>query len=335
MPAQEVTGFFQGFNFDTLLALISCIAGVAALFVGGAAYNQCRIIKKSFNDEKKFEDESQDHSQRAAGDIINNNGISDTQLMTITTMLASMNSSNFSEALDKAYTKFQEQCDENLRAIIEESKQVIADNRFQISGYTKLDWIHFYLESAKNTSDAYMQKVWAKVLAIELAVPGSFSFKTLDVLKNMSSDDFRLFERLCSLQIDGIVIQNKALDSYLPWTDQLRLREMGLINLDGSERTVNIPAQDSVKTLICHDSLVLFMVNDKAAASAVKYQVRVLTSAAKELGPTTAPIFYRQYFIDCAQELKEKVKSQCKIQLYNVTLVNGSQFNYQNIDLLK
>ena len=66
-------GFFQEFNFDTLLALISCIAGVVAIFLGGAAYKNCKFIKDSFNEKKEFDDHSQDHSQHAAGDIINNN----------------------------------------------------------------------------------------------------------------------------------------------------------------------------------------------------------------------------------------------------------------------
>ena len=79
MPIPEAETFFQEFNFDTLLALISCIAGVVALFLGGTAYKNCKNIKDSFNDKKEFEDNSQDHSQRAAGDIINNNGISDAQ----------------------------------------------------------------------------------------------------------------------------------------------------------------------------------------------------------------------------------------------------------------
>ena len=55
MPILTANGFFQGFNFDTLLSLISCATGVVALFLGGAAYNQCRIIKNSFNDKKEFE----------------------------------------------------------------------------------------------------------------------------------------------------------------------------------------------------------------------------------------------------------------------------------------
>ena len=54
MPILTANGFFQGFNFDTLLSLISCVTGVVALFLGGAAYNQCRIIKNSFNDKKEF-----------------------------------------------------------------------------------------------------------------------------------------------------------------------------------------------------------------------------------------------------------------------------------------
>ena len=334
MPTPEVQSFFQGFNFDTLLALISCIAGVAALFVGGAAYNNCRIIKNSFNDKKKFEDNSQDHSQRAAGDIINNNGISDTQLVTITTALTTMNSTNFSEALDKAYTRFQEQCDENLKNIIDQTKQVITDNRLQISGYTKIDWIHIYLESAKNASDAYMQNVWAKVLAIELAQPGSFSYKTLDVLKNMSAEDYQMYEKLASLTCDGFIFKSKVLNQYLPWSNQLRLQEMGLINLDASERTITVSAKNTSQSLVCHKTMVLRIKNDTENELQVKHEVRVITSAANELLATASLSFYKQYFIDSIKEVKEDHKTQCQIELYDVVSVNDTQFTLSPIDNL-
>lgn len=327
MPILTANVFFQGFNFDTVLALISCVTGVVALFLGSTAYNQCKIVKNSFNDKKKFEDDSQDHSQRAAGDIINNNGISDTQLVTITTALTTMNSTNFSEALDKAYTRFQEQCDENLKNIIDQTKQVIADNRLQISGYTKIDWIHIYLESAKNASDAYMQNVWAKVLARELAKPGSFSYKTLDVLKNMSADDYRLYEKLASLAYEGFIFQSKVLNDYLSWSNQLRLREMGLINLDASERTVTLAAKSNSQSLLCHNSMVLRIKNDTEKELKVKHEVRVITSAAKELLVTASPYFYRQYFIDSIKELKEKHKSQCQIELHDAVFINETQFS--------
>ena len=65
--------FFQGFNFDTLLAIISCVTGIVALFLGNKAYQSCKRFNKSFNDKKKFKAGGTDNSQKAAGDIINNN----------------------------------------------------------------------------------------------------------------------------------------------------------------------------------------------------------------------------------------------------------------------
>ena len=335
MTTQEASQFFQGFNFDTLLALISCLTGIVALFIGGAAYHNCRHFNKSFNDRKKFKDGSQDHSQKAAGDIINNNGVSDTQLMTLTETFASMNNSNFSRALDKVYTQFQERCDENLRAIIEESQKVIDDNKFQIGGYTKLDWIHIYLESAKNTSDEYMQKVWARVLARELAIPGSFSFKTLDVLKNMSSDDFKLYEKMNSLQVDGSLVQNEVLKDYLSWVDCLRLQQMGLISLASTTRTLDISAKSNYTRLICNESLVLTVVNDKDDVAHVCYDVFVLTSAAEELGYVATQVHYRQYFIDALKKLKKTLSSQCGLQLYDVTYIEKTWFRHNGVDLLQ
>ena len=46
--------FFEPFNFDTLLALISCIAGIVALFVGGKAYKNYKTLNNSFNDTANY-----------------------------------------------------------------------------------------------------------------------------------------------------------------------------------------------------------------------------------------------------------------------------------------
>jgi len=335
MPIPEAETFFQEFNFDTLLALISCIAGVVALFLGGTAYKNCKNIKDSFNDKKEFEDNSQDHSQRAAGDIINNNGISDAQLVTITTTLATMNSTNFSQALDKAYVRFQEQCDENLKNIIDQTKQVIADNRLQISGYTKIDWIHIYLESAKNASDAYMQNVWAKVLARELAQPGSFSYKTLDVLKNMSADDFRLFEKACALSIGDLIISDSKFNGYLSWMEKNKLSEQGLLSLSETERTYNIAAKGKRNALVACNMLVFFFHNESDVEVSAKFTGHLFTNAARELLRVASPMPNQQYFLECGKYLKGKCTKPVKLTLHDVTWFDEIQFRYQQQDLLE
>ena len=95
----SINPFFEGFNFETLLSTISCIVGIVSLFVGSAAYKQCRILKKSLNDKKEFHDNSQDNSQKSAGDI-NNYGMTHTELTTFSTTLLSVKSENFTHALN-------------------------------------------------------------------------------------------------------------------------------------------------------------------------------------------------------------------------------------------
>ena len=45
----DAVPFFEPFNFDTLLALISCIAGIVALFVGGKAYKNYKALNNLEN----------------------------------------------------------------------------------------------------------------------------------------------------------------------------------------------------------------------------------------------------------------------------------------------
>ena len=123
MPA-EVQSFFQGFNFDTLLALISCLTGIVALFVGGAAYKQSQINKNSFNDKKEFKDESQDHSQKAGRDIVIN--------QYDPSALAALSAANFESSLKLVYSQLEQKASDNLQTIINESKKIIEENKIQL-----------------------------------------------------------------------------------------------------------------------------------------------------------------------------------------------------------
>ena len=332
----SVEEFFNGFNFDTVLALISCVASVVALFLGGTAYHNCRIFKKSFNDEKKFEDESQDHSQRAAGDIINNNGITDSQLTTFTTALTTLSNDNFSKAIDQMYATFRLQTDENMKHIVVEAERIVRDSKWQIAGYTKVDWINIYFESAKNASDVYMQSVWAKVLAMEMAAPGSFSFKTLDVLKNLSNKEYKIFEKLASLELHHAIIKGDYLnDLGLEWETLQRLKDFGLISLDGSQRTVAVQSNSSVSQLICQ-SHVINISNNNADKQELKTSCYLLTASAQELLPLISQKCTDEDAVKIAKTIeKSDSKKQFSITLHRINWIfPDGRFNYQSSNLL-
>ena len=59
------------------------------------------------------------------------------------------------------------------------------------------DWAAHALEAAENTSEPYMQSLWAKILGGEAERPGSFSKQTISIVKNMSKEDALMFTRFC------------------------------------------------------------------------------------------------------------------------------------------
>lgn len=319
---------FDGFSFDTLLSIISCATGIVALIVGGTAYKNCRLLKNSQNDKKEFGDNCEDKSQKAVGNIINYNGINQEQLTQITTALSTMNNSNFSQALETAYVKFQKQCDANLAKIIEETNRIIKKEKLQIGSYSKLDWIHVYFESAKNSFDQYMQNVWAKVLAKELSAPGSFSYKSLDVLKNMSSEEFKLFEKLCSLEIgDQILEKNGFYDQFgLQYVDYLKLSEHGLLNVNSSQRTYFIEKKKNL-SIKYFDKVILIM-NPTDIDVDLKISIHTLTSAAKELKMIAHCAYSQENAIAFINELYN-IRKEMNISLNQILFVfdNHIKFN--------
>lgn len=61
------------------------------------------------------------------------------------------------------------------------------------------DWFSYYCELVQNISTHSMQKLWAKILAGEIAQPGSFSLKTLNLLKQMSFKDAQALQQAAAL----------------------------------------------------------------------------------------------------------------------------------------
>ena len=335
MELNLILSFWQEFTFDTVIALISCIAGVIALFLGGAAYKKCEFIKKSFNDRKEFGDDCTDKSQKAAGDIYNY-GCNEEQLELITQSMTTLTTMSFSKTIDMVYENFRLQSDANMKNILQETRRMIQDNKLQIAGYTKLDWINIYFESAKNTSDTYMQKVWAKVLAHELSQPDSFSYKTLDVLKNMSSKEFILFEKLANLQVENVVLKDESKSNRgLEWVDFQKLAEFGLINLKDSKITKNV-SSNSEDIYLLGESYVYILKNNAAMQKEIEYPCYLLTSVAKELLNILDINYTQEYVTAFAKELKAKAPKDVSVSLHQVyALMENGQVSYGNKDLLE
>ena len=61
------------------------------------------------------------------------------------------------------------------------------------------DWFHQFIQLSEDTSSKMMQALWGKILAGEIARPGTFSFKSLTILKRMTNKEALAFQHACQL----------------------------------------------------------------------------------------------------------------------------------------
>lgn len=106
------------------------------------------------------------------------------------------------------------------------------------------DWIVNFFELSQDVGDVEMQQIWAKLLAGEVAKPGTFKPRTLLAVKSLTPEEARMFTVLCSFSFElddgGRVLPNLSYEyfSFLRRNGfsvdmDLHLKNIGL--LSGSE----------------------------------------------------------------------------------------------------
>lgn len=93
---------------------------------------------------------------------------------------------------------------QNLEAIANKANNYLVD--IDINEKIDVDWAVNFLEKAANYSDEDMQYIWARILAEELKVPGSYSRKTINILNDLDKQDAELFTRICSF---GVILNDE------------------------------------------------------------------------------------------------------------------------------
>lgn len=132
------------------------------------------------------------------------------------------------------------------------------------------DWTARFFNDVQDVSSERMRKLWAKVLAGEVKKPGAFSWRTLQVLRNLGGNEAVLFQRAAANATSGgFVIETPHVQAAFSFEDRALLVEAGLatiqaftelrlgrINAGDAEawllfrgfaiRVPNVPAQDGI-----------------------------------------------------------------------------------------
>lgn len=171
------------------------------------------------------------------------------------------------------------------------------------------DWRTRFFDIAENISNSKMQELWGKVLAGEVAKPGNYGLRTLDVLRNLSQHEAQLFQKIRGLvfsdehiiKIDGL----NSLENYnIKYADLLELRAAGLVHeSDSLNITLSVDPSDNQFFINNNGLWILFTC---PVAPKVSFAAFKLTGAGMELISLIEPDANMSYLNDLALSLKQK-----------------------------
>ncbi|GAA4327514.1 DUF2806 domain-containing protein [Pontixanthobacter gangjinensis] len=172
----------------------------------------------------------------------------------------------------------------NLESIVEKSSKHLSESVSEEP--VDDDWRTRFFNKAQDVSNEEMQEIWGKILAEEVTQPGRISFRTLEVISNLSKKEAEIFERSCKLAVNGGMIlkadDNNAFDDYgINYSDLLVLRSAGLI-YDSDNLIVKFKTNKLVNGVLLNYGKTIFIAS-KGSDTEITFNQVKFTPAGNEL----------------------------------------------------
>lgn len=100
---------------------------------------------------------------------------------------------------------------QNIETVIESAYRQIEQEQEVSATPVDPDWISNFFDNVSRISNEQMQFLWSRILAGEVKQPNSFSLRTLNVLKTLTSEDAKCFENIAPFVINDKFIPAKFL----------------------------------------------------------------------------------------------------------------------------
>ena len=148
------------------------------------------------------------------------------------------------------------------------------------------DWLYRWRDAAGSVSSDKLQQLWAKILAGEVVQPGSYSLRTLDLLRNFSKADAELTSRAFRYVYNTNSIAKSPVITAegLSFDDLLELEAIGVVGgVQGfiSQTFKSTASEKFVALVVCGQDGLVIRADDPAKTFTVDNYV--LTPSGREL----------------------------------------------------
>ncbi|MFR4478344.1 MAG: DUF2806 domain-containing protein [Fusobacterium sp.] len=217
----------------------------------------------------------------------------------------SINSENFQELAQRASSRmaFQELTkQQNIDNIVYNAREELKNIKNVSEEPVDKDWVFRFFNSVENISNEDLQKIWGRILAGEIKTPNSYSYRALEVLKNMTPKEIEVFQKFISICVTDeyyyfISSNQEILKKYnLDFTDLLLLEECGLLSVQSLSCTHQI--NDEKRNFIKNDSFLSFISTNKKEIKEISFSIYILNKTGIQLLNAISTKRESEYVID-------------------------------------
>lgn len=197
-----------------------------------------------------------------------------------------------------------------------------------------LDWTTRFFDAVSDVSTDEMQILWGKILAGEVNKPGSFSFRTLEAVRNMSKKEAELFSFLATVITNAeaemfVISDTLLLNKYrISYGSIMLLDECGLINSSGT-LSYN-PIVSKTKVLHIYNKKRIAFVSGKTEEDQkISFGVHTLTRVGKELITVVDVEPNNDYLCDLAKHIESKYTGIVSVSIHEINEIKDGNISYK------
>lgn len=196
------------------------------------------------------------------------------------------------------------------------------------------DWMKRWREYAQNIIENDLQHLWADVLIGEVKYPGSFSFRTLDFIKNLTKEEANKISSIAPYIISNNVFKDPMLDKVGINLDLVvDLSDLGLLNgvsAIGFSKTYHSTKHDNFECCFVARNKAIIARNSDPKKN-ISLECYGLTNIGKEIFSLGIFELNIDYFIEIAKKIKSHDFEVSIADFVPITRSEGRYFNAKKI----
>ncbi len=200
------------------------------------------------------------------------------------------------------------------------------------------DWMIRFFNSVEDISDESLQKIWGRILAGEIKRPNSYSYRTLEKLKNMTQKEVEYFQIVSSLVLKNsninFILDNKDLmnkyNVYFGYI--LKLEECGLMT--SQSLSLNLEVSNSQYEFIYNSKIIGVIKGKEDNLKKIVLPCYFFTESGSQLLDSIVLNVNSKYIIECIKLISNKYK-EFIITAHNIECIDNKGYvTYDKIDIL-